>query len=72
MKEFTLKITESQLAQISGLVAAAGKAPHTGAEGILAAAEALRWLQEAVDAATANQPEEAESHVFELPSKAAS
>lgn len=57
MKTFTLTLTESQLAQISGLVAAAGKSPHTGAEGILAAAEALKVLQEAVNAAEARADE---------------
>jgi hypothetical protein len=68
MKTFTLTLTEDQLAQISGLVAAAGKSPHTGAEGIIAAADALKVLQEAVDRAEAEQAE-ADSNVIELPAK---
>lgn len=67
MKTFTLTLTEDQLAQISGLVAAAGKSPHTGAEGIMAAAEALKALQEAVDKAEADTA--AEDNVIELPAK---
>jgi hypothetical protein len=68
MKTFTLTLTEQQLAQISGLVAAAGKSPHTGAEGILAAADALKVLQEAVDKAEQDNAAQ-DSNVTELPAK---
>ena len=49
----TLKLTEQQMTQLAELVAAGGKSPATGANGIMAAAQCLQMLQEAVNAAKA-------------------
>jgi hypothetical protein len=60
-------LAEHQLAQISGLIVQAGKSPATGAEGLVAAAEALRWLQEAVDAGPKQQAVDAGAKQDEAP-----
>jgi hypothetical protein len=60
MKPITLTITEAQYQNIADLIAAGGKSPATGLDGMVRAVDALRGLAEAVQASEKAKAEAAD------------